>query len=90
VGAAHFYVRWPVEAHEYTLLEKLSDRELFDFVTEKDNSQRKWAAMHLLELRRNEALTKAAKSSANAAWLAAIIAGISAAVAVFALLWGAK
>jgi len=77
-----------VEQNEYASLEKLSDRELFDFVTELDNSQRKWVAMHLLEMRRNEALTKAAKSSASAAWLAALIAGISAVVALLALLGG--
>jgi hypothetical protein len=76
-----------VEAKEYESLEKLSDRELYDFVTEKDNSQRKWVALHLLEMRRNEALTKAAKSSAYAAWFAALIAGISAAVASAAY-WG--
>lgn len=75
-----------MEANEYDSLEKLSDRELFDFVTEKDHSQRKWVAMHLLEMRRNEAMTKAAKSSARAAWLAALIAGISAVVAVLALM----
>ena len=77
-----------MEASEYDSLEKLSDRELFDFVTEKDSSQRKWAAMHLLEMRRNEAMVKAARSSARAAWLAALIAGISAAIAVLALKGG--
>lgn len=66
-----------VNEHEYASFEKLSDRELFDFVTEKDNSQRKWVAMHLLELRRNQALVRAARSSAVAAWIAAIVAGAS-------------
>ena len=79
-----------MEAPEYARLEKLSDRELFDFVTEKDSSQRKWVAMHLLEIRRNEALTKAAKSSARAAWIAALIAGMSAVIAVLALLGGGR
>ena len=74
-----------MEASEYASLEKLTDRELFDFVTEKERSQRKWAAMHLLEMRRNEAMVKAAKSSARAAWLAALNAGISAAIAIVAL-----
>lgn len=77
-----------MEANEYSSLEKLSDRELFDFVTERDGSQRKWVAMHLLEMRRNEVLTKAAKSSAPAAWVAAIVAGASAVVAILALLGG--
>jgi type IV secretory pathway component VirB8 len=74
-----------MEASEYASLEKLTDRELFDFVTEKESSQRRWAAMHLLEMRRNEAMVKAAKSSASAAWLAALIAGISAVIAILAL-----
>lgn len=78
-----------MEHDEYASLEKLTDRELFDFVTEKDYSQRKWVAMHLLEMRRNESMTKAAKSSAYAAWIAALIAGISAVIAVLAL-WGGK
>ncbi len=78
-----------MEANEYASLEKLTDRELFDFVTENDGSQRKWVASHLLELRRNEALAKAAKSSAVAAWIAALIAGISMVVAVVALALGA-
>lgn len=73
-----------MEKDEFAHLEKLSDRELFDFVTENDSSQRKWVAMHLLELRRNIELTRAARSSAKAAWLAAIIAGVSAVVAVVA------
>jgi hypothetical protein len=70
----------------YQYLENLSDRELFDFVTEADSSQRKHAAVHLLELRRNQEMTRAAKSSARAAWLAALIAGIAAIVAVLAYL----
>ena len=75
-------VWWHVEANEYAFLEKLSDRELFDFVAEKESSQRKWVAMHLLEMRRNEALTRAAKSSTRAAPVVAIVAGASAVVAV--------
>lgn len=71
---------------DYAQLENLNDRELFDFITEKDSSQRKWVAMHLLELRRNKSITRAAKSSAIAAWVAAMVAGISAAVAVWAYL----
>lgn len=77
-----------MEEDQFKQFEKLSDRELFDFVTEKDSSQRKWVAMHLLELRRNRELTRAAKSSARAAWLAAAIAGISAIIAVAAYLHG--
>ena len=78
-----------MEEHQYAQLAKISDRELYDFVTEKDSSQRKWVALHLLEERRNQRLTAAAKSSARAAWVAAIIAGISAAVALGAYFRGA-
>ena len=51
-----------MEQSEYDQLSRLSDRELYDFVTEMDSSQRKWVALHLLEERRNELLTAAAKS----------------------------
>lgn len=70
---------------EYNQIDALQDRELYDFVTEKDSSQRKWVAIHLLEQRRNAALVAASKSSARAAWLAAAIAGGSAIIAVLAL-----
>lgn len=73
---------------DYEQLEKLSDSELFDFITEKDSSQRKWVAMHLLELRRNKTVASAARSSAIAAWVAAVVAGISAVVAILAYLKG--
>lgn len=73
-----------MEETEYNQLAKLSDRELYDFVTEKDSSQRKWVALHMLEQRRNAVLTQAAKASARAAWVAAAIAGASAVVAVLA------
>ena len=75
-----------MDKQEFENLEKLTDRELFDFVTETDASQRKHVAVHLLEMRRNLELTRAAKSSARAAWWAAILAGASAVVAVLALL----
>lgn len=52
---------------EYARLLALSDRDLYDFVTETDASQRKWAALHILEARRNKVLTDAAKSSARTA-----------------------
>ena len=73
---------------QFKQFEMLSDRELFDFVTEKGSSHRKWVALHLLELWRNRELTRAAKSSDRAAWLAAAIAGISAIIAVAAYLHG--
>lgn len=66
----------------YQNLQKLSDRALYDFVTETDASQRKWVAIHLLEERRNKRLTGAAKASAIAAWVAAVIAGVSLAIAM--------
>lgn len=75
-----------MEKSEYDHLAKLSDRELYDFVTENDSSQRKWVSLHLLEQRRNTVLTQAAKSSARAAWLAAAIAGASAIIALLAYL----
>lgn len=68
----------------YRDLQARSARELFDFITETDASQRKWVALHLLELRRNQAIASAAKSSAIAAWIAAIVAGASAVVAALA------
>ncbi|QDL37480.1 hypothetical protein [Rhodoferax sediminis] len=71
---------------EYRGLEKLTDRELFDFTTETAGSQRKWAALHLLELRRNRVVASAAKWSAAAACFAAMVAGISAVVAVLSYL----
>jgi hypothetical protein len=72
---------------EYDELALKADRDLYDFVTEKDSSQRKWVALHLLEQRRNKLLTDAAKSSACAAWLAAGVAGVSAIVAIMAYVY---
>jgi hypothetical protein len=77
-----------MEQTDYDRLAKLSDRELYDFVTELDSSQRKWVALHMLEQRRNAVLTQAAKSSARAAWLAAAIAGASAIIAALAYFQG--
>lgn len=75
---------------DYDQMSKLSDRELYDFVTELDSSQRKWVALHMLEERRNQRLTAAAKSSARAAWFAAILSGVSAAVALGAYFGGSN
>lgn len=50
---------------EFEKFKKLPDSKLFDFVTEKDSSQRRHVAAHLLELRRNQELTRAARSSAT-------------------------
>lgn len=72
-----------MEKNEYEQLSKLSDRELFDFITEKDSSQRKWVATHLLELRRNRQVAQAAKFSAIAAWVAAVVSIISVGIAFF-------
>ncbi|MDE1544309.1 hypothetical protein PTW32_02675 [Dechloromonas agitata] len=63
---------------DYERLATLSDQELFDFVTEQDSSQRRWVAMHLLEVRRNKSIASSAKWSAVAAWIGAAVAGISA------------
>lgn len=70
-----------MEQSEYDQLNVLEDRQLYDFVTETDTSQRKWVEIHLREMRRNNVLTQAAKSAARAAWFAAAIAGVSAVVA---------
>lgn len=71
---------------EYQRLEKLTDRELFDFMTETDSSQRMWVARHLLEMRRNRVLTSAARFSAIAAGIAAAVAGVSAVIALLSYL----
>ena len=77
-----------MKKEDYELLKKLTDSELFDFITEKESSLRKWIAMHLLELRSNKVLTSAERASAIAAWLAAVIAGVSAVVAILAYFRG--
>jgi hypothetical protein len=77
-----------MEQTEYDQLAELSDRSLYDYVTESDSSQRKWVALHMLEQRRNAILIQAAKSSARAAWLAAAIAGASAIIAALAFFHG--
>lgn len=73
-----------MEQTDYDDLAKRADRELYDFVTESDSSQRKWVALHMLEQRRNAVLTQAAQSSARAAWWAAAVAGASAIIAASA------
>jgi hypothetical protein len=55
-------------------LSAMKDRDLFDFVTEKDSSQRKWAALYILETRRARISSKAAVAAAWAAGLAALTA----------------
>lgn len=62
----------------------LPDHKLSEFVTQTDASERKWLALHILEMKRNERLAEAAQSSARAAWIAAAIAGVSAVVAILA------
>ena len=71
---------------EFEKFKKLPDSKLFDFVTEKDSSQRRHVAAHLLELCRNQELTRAARSSARAAWFAAAVAGVAAVIAILAYL----
>lgn len=55
----------PMNDDEYQRLEKLTDRELFDFMTETDASQRMWVARHLLELRRNRTMDNMAEDVAD-------------------------
>lgn len=59
----------------------MSDSELLSCLTDIDLFERKHVATYLLESRRNQALTRAERSSAHAAWLAAFIAGMAAVVA---------
>lgn len=87
--APAIFIEATMNEMEYQNLDKLTDHELFDFLTETDASQRKWVAIHLLEMRRNRAIASAAKSSAVAAWMAAAVAGVSAIVAILAYLQGA-
>lgn len=57
--------------------------ELFDYVTEKDSSQRKHAALYVLERRKNQILERAAIGSAIAAFMS-VIAAVLAVYATFA------
>lgn len=59
---------------EWDEMVKLSDWELHSFVTERDSSQRKHAAVHILAMRRNKALERVALWSAIAAGLSALVA----------------
>lgn len=63
-----------MEKTEWDSLEALADWQLMDFSTEKDNSQRKHAAMHILAMRRNRAMERVTMYSAIAAFFAAIAA----------------
>jgi hypothetical protein len=45
----------------------MPDEKLFEFVTEVEHSQKRHAAMHILEIRRTEPLRRAAEQSADAA-----------------------
>lgn len=73
-----------MEKAQYEAIAALDEHKLYEFITGKDNSERKWVALHLLKLRRNRILTKTAQSSARAAWIAAGIAGVSAVIAFLA------
>lgn len=50
----------------------MQDWQLLDFVTEKESSQRRHAAEHILAMRRNKVMERVAMWSAIAAALAAI------------------
>lgn len=56
-----------MEENEYNKFVAMSERQLFDFVTEKDASQRKWVALYVLDTRRAKIASKAAWASALAA-----------------------
>lgn len=55
-------------------LDAMTDWDLLDFTTERDSSQRKHAAQHILAMRRNKALERVAMWSAIAAALSAVVA----------------
>jgi hypothetical protein len=63
----------------------MPDEKLFEFFTELEHSQKRHAAMHILEIRRTEPLRRAAEQSANAARWAMIAAFLSAIAAFIAL-----
>lgn len=65
---------------------QMPDEKLFEFVTEREHSQNRHVAMHILEIRRTEPLRRAAQQSADAARWAMIAAFISAIAAFIALL----
>ena len=78
---------------ELKAIEQMDDSLLFALSAEREGSQRRQAAMHFLELRRNEPLRKAAEASVKAAqesaratrW-AVVAAFISAIAAVIGLI----
>lgn len=59
---------------EWEQLQALPDWELHDFVTERESSQRRHAAQHILAMRRNRAIERVTMWSAMAAGLAAVAA----------------
>lgn len=65
---------------------EMPDEKLFEFVTEREHSQNRHVAMHILEIRRTEPLRRAAQQSADAArWsmIAAFLSAIAAFIALF-------
>lgn len=51
----------------YKQFNQMPDEKLFEFVTEREHSQNRHVAMHILEIRRTEPLRRAAEQSADAA-----------------------
>lgn len=82
-----------MKKEDLEFLERLPSEKLYEFVTEKDFSERKHAALHILEMRRNEPLRRAAESSAAAAhsssktavWamIAAVVSALAAVISLF-------
>jgi len=48
-----------MEPETFKQFSAMPDEQLFGYVTEKDSSQNKHVAMHLLDIRRNEPLRRA-------------------------------
>lgn len=58
---------------EWDSLIQMADRELMDFTTETDSSQRKHAAMHILAMRRNKVMERVTLYAAIAAFCSVVV-----------------
>jgi hypothetical protein len=56
-----------MQSETYKTFQAFPDEKLFEYVTERESSQHRHVAMHILEMRRNEPLRRAAELSAEAA-----------------------
>lgn len=56
-----------MQPETYKQFNAMPDEKLFEYVTERESSQSRHVAMHILEIRRTEPLRRAAEQSAAAA-----------------------